>query len=115
MNHFNALCGYEPTWTPRECNKNPPEVHFKSWTSPPKTSPVSLAIVGILNHHYVGNGDVEVHPSNYALGYTSESVTYPDTTLIKSIDDDEVDQLLELFHSENDDYILDVDLQMLQA
>ena len=35
--------------------------------------------------------------------------------MIKSIDDDEVEQLLELLHSEHDDDFLDVDLQMLQA
>ena len=34
---------------------------------------------------------------------------------IKSIDDDEMDHLLEFFHSEHDDDLLDVDLQMLQA
>ena len=38
-----------------------------------------------------------------------------DTTTIKSIDDDEMDQFLEFFHSDNYDDILDVDLQMFQA
>ena len=38
-----------------------------------------------------------------------------DTTPIKSIDDDEMDHLLELFHSEHDNDLLGVDLQMLQA
>ena len=39
----------------------------------------------------------------------------PDTTPIKSIDDYEMDQLLGLFHSENDDDLLNVNLQMFQA
>ena len=37
-----------------------------------------------------------------------------DTTPIKSIDDDEMDQLLLFFHSEHDADILDIDLQMIQ-
>ena len=57
-------------------------------TSPPKTSPVVSAIVGILNHHAIDNGDVEVHPSDFPFGSNSESVPYPDTNPIKSIDDD---------------------------
>ena len=44
-----------------------------------------------------------------------DSVPYPDTTPIKFIDDDEMDHLLEFFHSEHDDDLLDVDLEMLQA
>ena len=38
-----------------------------------------------------------------------------DTITIKSIDDDEMDQLLELSHSEHDENILGVDLQILEA
>ena len=56
-------------------------------------------ITGRLNHHVIDNGDVEVHPSEYPFESTSESVPGADTTMIKSIDDDEMDQLLELFHS----------------
>ena len=62
MNQFNALHGDEPTDPPRECNSQPPENHFRSRTSPPKTSPVVSAITGILNHHCINNGGVEVHP-----------------------------------------------------
>ena len=65
-----------------------------------------------LNHHAIDNGvitsDLPVEPSY-------DSVPYPDTTPIKSIDDDEMDHILEFFHLEHDDDILDVDLQMLQA
>ena len=71
--------------------------------------------MGRPNHPAINNGDVEVHPSEYPFECTSEYVTYPDKTPIKSIDDDEMNHLLELFHSENNDYILDVDLHMLQA
>ena len=74
-----------------------------------------LDITGRINHHAIDNGDVEVHPSEYPFEYTSESVPYPETTLIKSIDDYTMDQLLELFHSEHNYDLLDVYLQMLQA
>ena len=47
--------------------------------------------------------------------YNSESVTDTDTTPIKSIDDDEMDHILYLFHLEHDDYLLDDELHMLQA
>ena len=45
-------------------------------------------IMGIINHNVIDNGDVEVHPSYYPFKYTSESVPYPDISLIKSIDDE---------------------------
>ena len=73
------------------------------------------AIMGRLNHHAIGNGDVEVHPSEFSVEYNSESVLDPDTTMIKSVYDDEMDHLLELFHSEHYDELLDVDLQMPHA
>ena len=44
-----------------------------------------------------------------------ESVPDPDTTPIKLIDDDEMDYLLESFHSESDDNIFYFDLQMMQT
>ena len=47
--------------------------------------------------------------------YNSEYIPDPDTTPIKSIDDDEIDHLLELLHSEHGDDLLYFDLQMLQA
>ena len=71
--------------------------------------------MGKLNHRAIDNGDVEVHPSDFPVEFNSGSVPYPDTTLNKSIDDDEMDHLLELFHSEHDENVLDVDIQMLQS
>ena len=67
--------------------------------------------MGKLNHLAINNGDITSYvpvESNY------DSVPDPYTTPIKSIYDDEMDQLLELFHSEHDDNLLDVDLHMLQ-
>ena len=81
----------------------------------PKTSHVVSAIMGRLNHHVIHNGDVEVHPSEFPVEFNSESIPDPDTPLIKSIEDDEMDHLLEFLHSEHDENLLDVDLQMLQA
>ena len=46
---------------------------------------------------------------------TSESVPEPDDDSIKSIYDDYMYQILELFHSEHDENILNVDLHMIQA
>ena len=40
VNQFDALRGDEPTEPQIESNMQPPEVHFKSRTSPPKTIPV---------------------------------------------------------------------------
>ena len=85
-----------------KCNSQLRAVHFKYRTSPPKTSPVVLAIMGRLHHHAIDNGDVEFHTSEYSFESTSKYVPHTDTTLIKSIDDDEMDQLLELSHSEQD-------------
>ena len=78
-------------------------------TFPPNTSPVVSDIMGRLNHHYIDNGDVEVQPSEFLVKSNSECVPDPDTTPIKSIDDDKMDRLLELFHSEHDEYLLYVD------
>ena len=50
--------------------------------------------MGRLNHNGIDNGDVKVHPSEFPFESNSESVPYPDTTLIKSIDGDEMDHLL---------------------
>ena len=71
--------------------------------------------MGRLNHHAINNGDVELYPLDYPFESTSESVTDPDTTPIKSIDDDEMYQLLQLFHSEHYYDLFDVELHMLQA
>ena len=55
--------------------------------------------MGILNRHSVYIGYVEVHLSEFPLESKSESITDQDTTPIKSIDDDKMDHLLELFQS----------------
>ena len=68
-----------------------------------------------INHHAIDNGNVKIPTSKFPVESNSESVPDTDTTPIKSIDDDEIDHLLEFFHAENDENILNVDLQMLQA
>ena len=115
MNNFNTLSGEEPKEPPREWNSQPPEDHFKSRTSTSRTNPVILAIMGKLNHNSIDNGDVNIPNSDVPVESNYDSVPDIDTTPIKSIDDDEMDNLLEFFHSEHDDNIIDVDLQMIQA
>ena len=112
MNQFNKLHGDEPKEPPREWNSQPPAAHFKSRSYPSRTNPVVSAIMGKLNHHAIDNGDIT---SDIPVEYSYESVPDPDSTPIKSIDYDEMDHLLEFFHSEHDDDLLDVDLQMIQA
>ena len=114
MNQLNTLNDDEKNDTPREWNILPPAINVKSRTSPPKTSPVVSAIMGRLNYHYVDNDNAGVYPSEYPFEYTSSFVPYPGNTLIKLIDDNEIDQLLEFFHSEHDDNLLDFNIQMLQ-
>ena len=109
MNHFNALRGDEPNEPPILWNIEPTAAH------PPKTSPVISVIMGRLNHHAIDKVYVEVQPSGFPVEYKSESVPDPDTTSIKSIDDDEMGHLLEFFHPEHDEDLLYVDIQMLQA
>ena len=113
LNQFNEFHVDEPTEPPREYNSQPLEVHFKSWTSPPKTGPVVLDIMGRLNNHSINNGDVEVYPSEHPFESIYDSVTDPYNTTIKPIDDDEMDQILEFFLSDQNDYILDVEHQMI--
>ena len=50
--------------------------------------------MGILNHHTIDNGDVEVHLSDFPSEFNSKSVPDQDTTLIKSIGDNEMDHHL---------------------
>ena len=50
--------------------------------------------MGRINHHAIENGYVKVTTSEFPVEFNSESVTYPDTTTIKSIDDDEMNHLL---------------------
>ena len=114
MNQFNAFNVGEPNGPPRECNSQTTVAHFKYRSPPPKTSPVVSDIMGRLNHHTIDNGDVEVHPSYFSVEYNSESVTDPDTTPIKSFDDDEMNHILELFHSEHQDDLLDADLYIIK-
>ena len=112
MNQFNALHVEEPKDPPREWNSQPPAAHFKSRSSPSRTNPVVSDIMGILNHHAIYNGDII---SDVTVESNYNSVPDPETTPIKSIDDDEMDHLLEFFHSEHDGNLLDVDLHILQA
>ena len=95
INQFNAVHGDEPNESPRKWNNQTPEAHFKSSTSPPNTIPVVSGIMGILNHHAIHNGDVEVCPSYFPVEFNSEYIPDLYTTLIKSIDDDEMDHLLD--------------------
>ena len=110
-NNFNALNDEETNEPPRQWSRKTAAAHFKSRTSPPNTSPVVSAIMGKLNHRSIDNGDIT---SDVPVASSYDSIPDPDTNPIKSIDDDEMDSLLEFFHSEHDDDILDVDLQMLQ-
>ena len=48
------------------------------------------SIMWKLNHNELDISYVEVYPSYYPSMYTSTSVIDPDTTHIKSIDDDEL-------------------------
>ena len=98
MNQFNDVHGKEPNELPREWNIKPPESHLKYRTSRPNTSSVVSAIMGRLNHHAIDNSDVEVHPSDFPVGFISESVPDPDTTTIKSINYYEMDHIMEFFH-----------------
>ena len=68
--------------------------------------------MGKLNHHAIDNGDIT---SDIPVESSYDSAPYSDTPPIKSIDYDEMDHLLEFFHSEHDDDFLYVELQMLQA
>ena len=110
INQFNALHGEEPTETPREWSSQPTADRLKSRTSSPKTSPMVSFIMERLNHHAIDNGDVKVHTSDSPFESSYESVPDPDTTPIRSIEDDEMYHLLEFFHSEHDEDILYVDI-----
>ena len=83
MNQFNALHVDEPNEPPRECNSQPPAVHFKYRTSTSKTNLVISDIIGRLNHHDTDNGDVKVPTLEFPVKSHSESFPYPDTTPIK--------------------------------
>ena len=110
MNQFKALHDEETHEPPIECNIQPPPDHLKSRTSTPQNSPVVSSTMVRLNHCTIDNRDVEFHPSEFPVEFKSESVPDPDTTPTKSIDDGEIDHLLEFFHSEHDDDLLYVDL-----
>ena len=71
--------------------------------------------MGRLNHHEIDNGFAEVQYSEFPVEFNFESVPYPDTTPIKSIDDDEMDHILKLFHSEHDEDLMGIDIQIIQA
>ena len=97
-NQSNTFHGDEPTDSQTDWKIQPPSSHFKSRTYSPKTRLFISYIMGRLNHGAINNSDVEVHASYFPAKYKSESIPDPFTTLIKSIDDDEIDHLLELFH-----------------
>ena len=99
MNQLNALHGDEPKETPREWNSQPLTAHFKSRTSPSRTNHLISAIIGKLNHRAIDNGNVKIPTSDVPVESKYDSVIDPDTTPIKSIDDDEIYHLLELFQS----------------
>ena len=88
MNKSKSLHGKQPNEPPREWNSQPPEAHLRSSTSTIKTSHMASEVMGRLNHNAIDNGYVEVYPSKFSVEFNSESFTDPDTTLIKSIDDD---------------------------
>ena len=71
--------------------------------------------MGNLNHRAIDNGIIKIPTSDVPVKSNYDSVPDPDTTPIKSIDDDNLDHLLELFHPEHNDNLLDVDLHMIQA
>ena len=63
MIQFNALYGENPNEPTIEWNTQPPPYHFKSITSPHNTSSVVSAIMVMINHHAIDNGDVDANPS----------------------------------------------------
>ena len=67
MKQFNTLHGDKPSEPQRQCNSQPPSVHFKPHNSAPKHSPLVSEITERINHHSVDNGDVELYPSYYPL------------------------------------------------
>ena len=71
--------------------------------------------MGEINHRVIDNSDAKILTSDSSVEYNYESVPDTDNTPIKSINDDEIDHLLRLFHSELDEDLLDVDFQMLQG
>ena len=115
INQSNELRVNETTEPLRYWKSQPPEVHFKYCIPPPNTSPLVSDITGRLNHHAVDNGDLDIYPTDYALKYGYDSVPEPYNTPIKSIDDDEMEQILQLSHLEHDDDLLDLDQYMIQA
>ena len=55
--------------------------------------------MGKIIHHSISNGDVKFPTSEFPVESNYESVPDPDTTTIISIYDDEMDYILEFFHS----------------
>ena len=71
--------------------------------------------MGILNHHAIYNEDIKIPTPDVPFESSYESVLDPYTIPINSIDDDEKDHILKFLHSEHDENLLGVDLQMIQA
>ena len=70
MNQFNTLHGEEPTEPPQDWNRQYPAAHLKYRTYPPKTNPLVSAIMGRLNHHAIGNGNVRFTLQSFQLNLT---------------------------------------------
>ena len=68
--------------------------------------------MGKLNRHAIDNGNIT---SDVLVESNYDSIPDPDITPLKSFDDDEMDHILEFFHLENDDDLLNFYLQTLQA
>ena len=54
--------------------------------------------MGGINHNEIDNGDVDVYTPEYSFESNSDSVPDPDAPPIKSIDDNKMNHILELFH-----------------
>ena len=70
--------------------------------------------MGILNHHAIDNDGVDIYTSDYLLRYNSDSFSDPYNITFKSINDGEMDYLLEIFSLGSWWWYLGVGLQILQ-
>ena len=94
MNMLNALHGDKPKEPPREWNIQTLADYFKYRTSPSRTNSVISDIMGKLKNHAIDNGDVKITTSDVTVESSYVSVPDIDTTLIKSIEDDEMNHIL---------------------
>ena len=80
---INEFHGDEPNEPPRYWKSKHPAFHLKYRTSPPKTIPKVLDIMGRLDNHAVDNSDVEVYNSYYPSEFTYNYDINPYNTPIK--------------------------------